>query len=97
MREATTGGWPTIWSIIQEVTAAARGRGAGRATIRDMIDWAGVHGFLGIQFNAVVAINHAAVRLYESEGFRVVGAAPKAFRHPVLDFVDLLIMWRDLS
>jgi L-amino acid N-acyltransferase YncA len=78
------------------VAAAARGRGAGRALIHDMIAWAAGHGFLGIQFNAVVSTNNAAIRLYESEGFRVVGTAPGAFRHPALGLVDLLIMWRDL-
>ncbi|MGH3498331.1 MAG: GNAT family N-acetyltransferase [Nocardioidaceae bacterium] len=78
------------------VAIAARGRGLGRAMVRDMITWAGAHRFLGIQFNAVVATNAAAVRLYKSEGFRVVGTAPKAFRHPTLGLVDLLIMWRGL-
>lgn len=78
------------------VAAPARGQGVGRALVRDMIDWTAKHGFLGIQFNAVVASNHGAVQLYESEGFRIIGAAPGGFLHPTLGPVDLLILWRDL-
>ena len=64
------------------VAAGVRGRGVGRVLVRDMIAWASERGFRGIQFNAVVSGNDGAVRLYESEGFRVVGAAPGAFVHP---------------
>lgn len=78
------------------VAAAARGRGVGRALVRDLVGWAAGQGFAAIQFNAVVATNDAAVRLYESEGFRTVGAAPGAFVHPAQGLVDLLVMWRDL-
>lgn len=78
------------------VASGSRGRGVGRAMARDMIEWAGEKGFAGIQFNAVVATNEGALRLYESEGFRVVGAAPGAFRHPGEGDTDLLVLWRDL-
>jgi GNAT superfamily N-acetyltransferase len=78
------------------VAESARGRGVGRALVRDMIGWASDSGYRGIQFNAVVATNRAAVALYDSEGFRVLGAAPGAFVHPELGPVDLLMMWRDL-
>ena len=79
------------------VSQAARGRGAGRALVQDMIRWAQRHDYLGIQFNAVVQTNLAAVHLYTSEGFRTVGSAPGAFRHPEHGRVDLLVMWRDLQ
>lgn len=78
------------------VARKARGRGAGRRLIQDMIGWATSQGFRAIQFNAVVASNLAAVRLYESEGFRITGAAPGGFIHPAEGPVDLLILWRDL-
>lgn len=78
------------------VAATARGRGVGRMLVRDMIAWTTERGFRSIQFNAVVASNEAAVRLYESEGFRIIGTAPGGFRHPVLGYVDLLSLWRDL-
>lgn len=79
------------------VAGEHRGRGVGRALVQDLIDWAHTRGFRGIQFNAVAASNDAAVRLYQSEGFRIVGAAPGAFIHPARGPVDLLIMWRDLA
>lgn len=78
------------------VAAAARGQGVGRALVRDLIGWATDRGFRGIQFNAVVATNEAALRLYESEGFRIIGAAPGGFVHPTHGPVDLLVLWRDL-
>lgn len=79
------------------VAADARGLGVGRQLVRDMIDWTSANGYKGIQFNAVVATNHGAIGLYESEGFRQIGAAPGGFIHPHRGAVDLLILWRDLS
>src|SRR3954471_6658508 len=64
------------------VAVEARGRGAGRALVREMINWATRSGYVGIQFNAVVETNTAAVRLYESEGFIIIGTVPGAFKHP---------------
>lgn len=58
------------------VDARARGRGVGRALVRDMVSWATRSGYAGIQFNAVVDTNISAVRLYESEGFITLGTAP---------------------
>jgi GNAT superfamily N-acetyltransferase len=78
------------------VAQQARGRGVGRALTIDMIGWARRSGFGAIQFNAVVDTNTAAVLLYESLGFVTLGAAPGAFRHPILGRVGLRIMWLNL-
>lgn len=78
------------------VDAAARGLGVGRTLVEDMIAWARRGDFAAVQFNAVVDTNEAAVRLYEDLGFRTIGVAPGAFRHPVDGDVDLRIMWLDL-
>ncbi|GAA1296418.1 GNAT family N-acetyltransferase [Saccharothrix xinjiangensis] len=78
------------------VAEEARGAGVGRALTVDMIAWARRRGFAAIQFNAVVEVNTAAVRLYESLGFVTLGTAPGAFRHPTLGHVGLRIMWLDL-
>jgi ribosomal protein S18 acetylase RimI-like enzyme len=79
------------------VAASARGRGVGRAMVLHSLDQARAGGFRGIQFNAVAASNVYAVKLYEDLGFDIVGAVPGAFRHPELGYVDLLVMYRDLS
>lgn len=47
-----------------------------------------------MQFNAVVATNERARRLWESLGFAVVGRVPGAFRHATAGDVDLLVMHR---
>lgn len=78
------------------VDPAHQGRGAGRALVLDSLDWARGAGFRGMQFNAVVAGNTAAVGLYESLGFAVIGTVPGGFRHPVHGFVGLHVMYRPL-
>jgi ribosomal protein S18 acetylase RimI-like enzyme len=49
-----------------------------------------------MQFNAVVATNGRAVRLWRSMGFEEVGRVPQAFRHARHGTVDLLLMHRRL-
>jgi GNAT superfamily N-acetyltransferase len=78
------------------VAAGVRGTGVGRALAADLVAWARRTGFAAVQFNAVVDVNTAAIRLYESLGFVTLGVAPGAFRHPALGDVGLRIMWLDL-
>lgn len=72
------------------------GRGIGRALVEYSLEWTRAAGFRAIQFNAVVETNVYAVRLYESLGFKIVGTAPEAFRHPAEGYVALHIMYRPL-
>lgn len=78
------------------VARSAAGRGIGRALADFVIDEARRLGFLGMQFNAVVATNARAIGLWESLGFTIVGTVPNAFRHPVEGLVPVHIMYRDL-
>lgn len=78
------------------VAADARGRGVGTALCREALDWARERGYAGMQFNAVVETNHAAVELYRRHGFAVVGTVPGAFAHPKHGRVGLHVMYRDL-
>jgi GNAT superfamily N-acetyltransferase len=78
------------------VAANARGRGVGTALCRFALDWARRRGYAGMQFNAVVESNHAAVELYKRFGFSVVGTVPVAFAHPTLGRVGLHVMYRTL-
>jgi GNAT superfamily N-acetyltransferase len=72
------------------------GRGVGRALGEHMIAWAESEGFRGIQFNAVVETNTAAVALWRSLGFEVIGTVPGAFHHPTHGYVGLHVMYRSL-
>lgn len=62
------------------VAADRRGRHIGEALVRDCIRQAGAHGFRILQFNAVVAGNTRARRLYERIGFTQLGTIPGGFR-----------------
>lgn len=72
------------------------GRGVGRALCEYSIDWARTAGYRAMQFNAVVETNTAAVKLYRSLGFDILGTLPEGFDHPVEGFVGLHIMHRRL-
>ena len=78
------------------VAPGHRDVGVGRALGADVVAWARDAGYRGIQFNAVVATNSAAVHLWETLGFDVVGRVPGAFEHPVDGYVDLLVMFRSI-
>ncbi|MEU1351761.1 GNAT family N-acetyltransferase [Streptomyces sp. NPDC005795] len=72
------------------------GQGVGRALCEYTIDWARTAGFRAMQFNAVVEGNGAAVGLYRSLGFEILGTLPEGFNHPKKGFVGLHIMHRPL-
>lgn len=78
------------------VASDARGRGVGRVLATYVVDWHRAHGFRGIQFNAVVETNTAAVSLWRSLGFIVVGTVPGAFDHPEHGYVGLHVMYLPL-
>jgi GNAT superfamily N-acetyltransferase len=79
------------------VGASARGHGVGRALGEHVVAWHRDEGFRGIQFNAVVSTNTAALRLWESLGFETVGVVPGAFRLPSGEYADLHVMYLDLG
>jgi GNAT superfamily N-acetyltransferase len=79
------------------VDPAARGRGVGRRLGEHMVAWHREQGFAGIQFNAVVETNTAAVRLWQDLGFEVVGTVPRAFETPSRGRVGLHVMYLELD
>lgn len=74
------------------VASAARGRGVGRALVEDALSWTRAAGFKAMQFNAVAETNEAAVALYRSLGFSIVGTVPESFDHPEHGLVGLHVM-----
>ena len=75
------------------VSGEARGRGVGRALAEHVVQWHRDQGYRGIQFNAVVETNTAAVRLWRSLGFEIVGTVPEAFESRAHGFVGLHVMY----
>ena len=59
-----------------------------------MLAWARAAGYHGMQFNAVVETNTAAVRLWQALGFQVIGTVPEAFDHRRLGLVGLHVMYQ---
>ena len=53
-------------------------------------------GFHGIQFNAVVETNEAALRLWRDLGFETIGVVPEAFDSASAGLVGLHVMYRPL-
>jgi GNAT superfamily N-acetyltransferase len=73
-----------------------QGRGVGRALGSYAVEWARAAGFHGMQFNAVVETNTAAVRLWQSLGFEILATVPEAFDHPKHGLVGLHVMYQRL-
>ena len=78
------------------VAPHATGQGVGRALGEHVIAWATEAGYRGIQFNAVVETNTAAVRLWQSLGFKILATVPGAFNHPQHGYVGLHVMFLPL-
>jgi ribosomal protein S18 acetylase RimI-like enzyme len=79
------------------VDPVCAGRGVGRELASYTVDWHRVQGYAAIQFNAVVETNGAAVHLWESLGFRIVGTVPGAFRSRRHGRVGLHVMYLPLD
>lgn len=79
------------------VDPAHQGTGVGRALGQYALDWARGGGYRSMQFNAVVEANIAAVHLWRSLGFEIVGTVPEAFDHPDKGLVGLHVMYQRLS
>ncbi len=75
------------------VDPAQQGRGVGRMLGKHVVDWARTSGYRSMQFNAVVERNTAAVRLWQSLGFEIIGTVPEAFDHREDGLVGLHVMY----
>ena len=78
------------------VDESTRGQGVGKTLALHSIATAKDLGYRAIQFNFVVSTNFAAVKLWQSVGFQIIGTIPKAFKHSSLGYVDAYIMFQDL-
>jgi GNAT superfamily N-acetyltransferase len=78
------------------VDPVSQGQGVGRALGQYVLDWARASRYKAIQFNAVVETNQAAVHLWQSLGFEILGTVPDAFDHRTHGLVGLHIMYQRL-
>jgi len=76
------------------VDPVAQGQGVGRTLGEAVVRLAREQGFHGMQFNAVVETNTAAVRLWQSLGFTIMTTIPEAFDHRRLGLVGLHVMYQ---
>ena len=96
LRANALGGGDHVANAAFATAAAARGQGVARAMLEHALAAARAEGFAAMQFNFVVASNEGALRLWLDTGFAEVGRVPRAFRHPRLGPVDVLILHRGL-
>ncbi len=96
LRANQPGGGDHVANCGYMTAAAAVGRGVARRMCEHSLEHARLRGYRAMQFNFVVSTNERAVRLWHSLGFEEVGRLPLAFRHPVLGYVDALVMFKPL-
>lgn len=75
------------------VSARHRGERVGEALVADCLTQARRLGFTLLQFNAVVADNRPAQRLYERMGFHLLGTVPGGFRKKDGRFEDIRLYY----
>ena len=75
------------------VDPARQGQGVGRALAEYVVTAARAGGYDGMQFNAVVETNTAAVALWQALGFRIIGTVPGAFDSRSHGKVGLHVMY----
>jgi GNAT superfamily N-acetyltransferase len=78
------------------VDPAHHGKGVGRALGDYVVETARADGYRGLQFNAVVETNVAAVRLWQSLGLEILATVPGAFDHREHGLVGIHVMYRSL-
>ena len=78
------------------IAPSEEGHGIGRLFALHILEEAARLGYQAMQFNAVVATNERAIRLWTSMGFQIVGTVPDAFRHVIHGPTDIHIMHRKL-
>lgn len=62
------------------VSSESRGLHIGEKLVKDCLVQGKIHGYMVLQFNAVVATNIHARHLYERLGFKQLGVIPGGFR-----------------
>ena len=96
IRPNAEGGGAHVCNCGFVTAAAAQGRGVARAMLAEALDRAAQSGYRAMQFNFVISTNTRAIALWQTAGFEIVGRLPGAYLHPLLGYVDALVMYRSL-
>jgi L-amino acid N-acyltransferase YncA len=96
VRANQKGGGAHVCNCGYMTAAWASGRGVATAMCEHSLEHARSQGFRAMQFNFVVSSNQPAIHLWQKLGFAIVGRLPEAFLHPVLGYVDGLVLYRTL-
>lgn len=78
------------------IAGTARGKGGFSQLVAQSLKEAKALGFKGMQFNAVVANNFAALHTYEKNNFQLIGTIPAGFRLKDGIFSDMHILYTQL-
>lgn len=78
------------------VASAARGKGVGEALVRHSLEMGARLGYRLLIFNAVVASNIHAIRLYERLGFVRIGQVPDGFMLKDGTWSDTILFYHTL-
>jgi ribosomal protein S18 acetylase RimI-like enzyme len=97
LRRNQTGGGSHVCNCGYATSSAHRGRGIASTLCKHSQKQAVESGYLAMQFNFVVSTNEQAVRIWKRLEFDEVGRLPKAFKHPIDGYVDVLIMYKQLQ
>jgi len=78
------------------VKATERGKQIGEILVRDSLLQGAKLGFKLLQFNAVVATNKSALKLYNKLGFITVGTIPGGFMMKDEHYEDIVVFYKKL-
>lgn len=78
------------------VKAAFQGQGMAKRLCEHSQAIAIELGFKAMQFNSVVSTNAAAVHLWKTLGYQIIGTIPKGYQHRYLGYVDCYVMHKFL-
>lgn len=73
-----------------------RGKGIFNQVVKQSLIQSKELGFLGMQFNAVVATNYPAIKTYTNNGFEIIGTIRNGFRMKDNTFSNMYVMYREL-
>ena len=96
LRANQRGGGSHVANCGYMTAPTARGRGVARAMCAHSLERARSRGFRAMQFNFVVSSNERAVKLWQKNGFQIVGTLPGVFLHPERGYTDAYVMYREL-